>query len=177
MAKRKQPEEEIEYEPEEVIDSRIDSKKLIAQFRVKWSGYDSSENTWEPLDNIYKCPMLLKTFTRKKRAALTRSVKGNSSGEAIKQMPDFKKISQEIVNKFRDPLERIPTGCEKVMMFASEKLSDEGNFLWLTWFKNNPRPEYIRKCVACYYWPYEAALFLTNQVHFNAKIKRLTEDS
>lgn len=180
MPKRKaskeiQPEDESEYEPEQIVASEIDPQTLNARFRVKWKGYDSSENTWEPLDNIYKCPMLLQAFADKKKAALKRSVRGKSSEDAVKTMPHFSKIPQDIVNRFRDPEEFIPTGSEEVVKFGRERLSEAGNFLWMTFFKNNPYPVFIRKCVAAYYWPFEACLKLTHQVHENAKIKRAIE--
>ena len=40
--------DELEYEVEEVLDSRIQRKKL--QYLVKWKGYPNEENTWEPED-------------------------------------------------------------------------------------------------------------------------------
>lgn len=30
-------------------------------FLVKWKGYDHSENTWEPIENL-ECPDLVKSF-------------------------------------------------------------------------------------------------------------------
>ena len=39
-----------EYKVEKVIDDRI--RKGKQEFLVKWEGYDSDENTWEPYNNI-----------------------------------------------------------------------------------------------------------------------------
>ncbi|KKZ66976.1 hypothetical protein EMCG_07334, partial [[Emmonsia] crescens] len=40
-------EEETEYLVEEILDKRIHYNKV--QYLVKWEGYPSSENSWEPL--------------------------------------------------------------------------------------------------------------------------------
>lgn len=176
---QKEPEEEELYAPEEILASQIDPKTLVAKFKVKWDGWDSSANTWEPLDHIYKYPMLLQAFTKKSKAALARPVKANvsksSQDEATRSMPSFKKIPQTIIDKFHDPEEYIPSGGEKVSIFTREKVSDAGNFLWLTVFEGDPYPVLIRKCVANYYWPFQSCLFLTDQVHKNAKFKRIKQ--
>jgi chromobox protein 1 len=39
-----------EYEVEKVIDDRI--RKGKQEFLVKWKGYPSEENTWEPYNNL-----------------------------------------------------------------------------------------------------------------------------
>lgn len=171
MAHAAEPKEK-EYEVQEVVASRIDEKTLTAQFRVKWSGYSHNENTWEPLDQIYQIPLILKNFTKKKRAALTRPLRSRKSDEALKSIGNFEGIPKEIVRRFNDPLEFIPTGKEEVEVFVSEILSDKGNYLWQTFFKGDPMPCFLRKCVAAYYWPYEAALFMALQVNRCAKIKR-----
>jgi hypothetical protein len=40
------------YNVEEIIDHRGKLTKSKIQFRVKWIGFDSSENTWEPFKNL-----------------------------------------------------------------------------------------------------------------------------
>jgi hypothetical protein len=41
---------ELEYEVDEILDSRIFRKKL--QYLVSWKGYDISERSWEPVENF-----------------------------------------------------------------------------------------------------------------------------
>ena len=41
--------EELEYEAEKILDSRLHRGKL--QYLVKWKGYPNEENTWEPENN------------------------------------------------------------------------------------------------------------------------------
>ena len=41
---------EPEFEVDEVLDSRI--YRGVLQYLVSWKGYDASENSWEPADNL-----------------------------------------------------------------------------------------------------------------------------
>ena len=41
------------YEPEKVVGSRGSGKNI--EYEVKWVGYKSSENTWEPPANLASC--------------------------------------------------------------------------------------------------------------------------
>jgi hypothetical protein len=49
-----------EYEVEKVLNSRIRRKKL--EYLVDWKGYDISERTWEPLENLANSTDLIKQF-------------------------------------------------------------------------------------------------------------------
>ena len=48
---RFEPDEENEYEVEKVLNMSTSGK----EFLVKWKGYPSSENTWEPYQNLVNC--------------------------------------------------------------------------------------------------------------------------
>ena len=45
---------ECEFVVEDILDNgwMYNGKKWIQHFLVKWSGFDESENTWEPKDNL-----------------------------------------------------------------------------------------------------------------------------
>lgn len=49
-------EEDSEFEVEEIVNQRVFRKRI--QYEVRWRGYDSSENTWEPAENLQDCAAL-----------------------------------------------------------------------------------------------------------------------
>lgn len=55
----------IIQEPEEYIIEKIIEFKFELgneMFYIKWKGWDDSENTWEPIENLDNCPDILKEF-------------------------------------------------------------------------------------------------------------------
>jgi hypothetical protein len=53
-------EDDVEYEVEEILDSRISRRRLL--YLVKWKGYPESENSWEPVINVKNASLLIKQF-------------------------------------------------------------------------------------------------------------------
>ena len=47
-----------EYVVEKIVDKRPRNGRQ--EYLLKWKGYSSAENTWEPKENVTDCPELLK---------------------------------------------------------------------------------------------------------------------
>lgn len=55
---------EMEYEVKAIIDCRVTSEDK--QYLVWWLGYQRSEATWEPRENLTGCERKLRRFERKR---------------------------------------------------------------------------------------------------------------
>lgn len=64
-----------EYFVQKILGSKIE--KGVILYRIKWEGYGSSENTWEPEENLDGCSELLAEF-KASSAHLTAHNKGHS---------------------------------------------------------------------------------------------------
>ena len=51
---------ELEYEVDQILDSRIFRGTL--QYLVSWKGYDIGDCSWEPLENLANCEESLEEF-------------------------------------------------------------------------------------------------------------------
>jgi len=49
-----------QFEVEEILDSRFHRNQL--QYLIKWEGYPSEDNTWEPEKNVEKAPREIAAF-------------------------------------------------------------------------------------------------------------------
>jgi hypothetical protein len=72
---RSQTEEEDEFEVEKILERRGQ------RYLVKWKGYPHSENTWEPIQNLGNCQMILRQF---RRTAISRR---NRTAEPSRSTP------------------------------------------------------------------------------------------
>jgi len=71
-------EEEEEYVVEKIVDRRVMKGGKIEYF-LKWKGYDDSQNTWEPKDNL-DCPELIRDFEAKRKAKEEAKQKESKAG-------------------------------------------------------------------------------------------------
>jgi hypothetical protein len=51
--------EDEEFEVEGIVGHRINPDNGKVEFRVKWDGYDTSKNTWEPLEMLGRNDLVL----------------------------------------------------------------------------------------------------------------------
>ncbi|KAJ2902444.1 hypothetical protein MKZ38_000573 [Zalerion maritima] len=65
---------EPEYEVEKIVDSHVDEDSLQHHYEVKWKGYNSSENTWEPKENLTGCIDLIRAFDMKHKTVQTKQL-------------------------------------------------------------------------------------------------------
>ena len=75
------------------------------RYLVKWDGYESSENTWEPPKNFSRCPQVLESFEeklRRKEERRDRKKKADISGSQNSSAParDSRYI-KPIINQVR----------------------------------------------------------------------------
>lgn len=57
-----------EYEVEAIVDSMINAETMEHVYFVKWKGYPSSDNTWEPKQNLQGATELLRKFNADQKA-------------------------------------------------------------------------------------------------------------
>lgn len=65
-------EDEEIYEVESILGHRVVNGQ--EQYLVHWKGYDSKDDTWEPLENVASCADIVKEYTRKERERKEREL-------------------------------------------------------------------------------------------------------
>ena len=89
-----QEEEEDLYEVEEIVGKKLCKGKL--KYHVKWVGYPSSQNTWEPLENLTNVKYLIDKYEESKN---TKKI-----GRKSKKVPVIEKTEsiEDVVEKYKD---------------------------------------------------------------------------
>lgn len=60
---------DIEWEVQEVLDSRLFGRWKKLQYLVSWTGYGPEQNSWEPAHNLKNAPEAIKEFHRRHPSA------------------------------------------------------------------------------------------------------------
>ncbi|SPJ79552.1 uncharacterized protein FTOL_07943 [Fusarium torulosum] len=71
VAKRQvtRPESDTEWEVEKIVESQVDAVTRENFYLVKWKGFSSEHNTWEPKKNMGNCSRLVQDFEKKRQMA------------------------------------------------------------------------------------------------------------
>lgn len=81
-----------DYVVEKIVERREYAISGVVEYCLKWKGYDSKENTWEPETNLVDCPDLLEEFNEKARQA--KQARDLNSGEEKSQGKNTKKTKK-----------------------------------------------------------------------------------
>merc|ERR1712200_276911 len=78
MGGKKKKKAEAEYEVESVVSKRGTEEGKV-EYLVKWKGYDASDNTWEPIENLESSQELIDEFEgRTENAAVEEDTKDST---------------------------------------------------------------------------------------------------
>ncbi|XP_044141886.1 M-phase phosphoprotein 8 [Bufo gargarizans] len=72
-AESEQEDEEDVFEVESILDSKIEGGEVL--YRVRWKGYDSEGDTWEPEAHLDDCKEVLLEFRRKQAESKQKATK------------------------------------------------------------------------------------------------------
>lgn len=72
-----------EYEVEKILSRKVVQGRIC--YLVKWLGYSSNENTWEPVEHLYRCVDLVEKFETEYSKGNSRKAKREKSPKAKKQ--------------------------------------------------------------------------------------------
>lgn len=170
----------VTYKIEKILKSRINRDSLKCEFKVKWVDYEEKEDqTWEKTENLDHLPLLMRNFRIRERNALLKAA-GDPTEDVAITMPAMPKIPADIMRKLRansDSREFFPEGTEGFARGIMEMISEEsGRELWRVDFERLDQPVFVRKDIAFYYWPEDAAIFAAQLKDRELAIKRLIED-
>merc|ERR1719370_2732050 len=84
---------EAEYEVEMIVSKR-ESEEGKVEYLVKWKGWNASDNTWEPVDNLQSSQELIDDFEGKTEDAEEKEVKEGKTEDA-EEKEEEKKVKQE----------------------------------------------------------------------------------
>ena len=81
-------EDDNEYSVEKIIDKKCSVNGKV-QYLIKWKGFANSENTWEPIENLY-CLHLIEKFEKKNHHDPNKKVRKWIYNPKWEEMPELK---------------------------------------------------------------------------------------
>jgi len=92
-------EQEEEFIVERIIKKRV--KGGVTEYFLKWKGYDESDNTWEPRENL-SCEDLIDEFERKEKEREKAHKSTPAAGDKRKAGPDTGTSSKKVKKDEKD---------------------------------------------------------------------------
>merc|ERR1712099_216726 len=83
MGGKKKKKAEAEYEVESIVSKR-ESDEGKVEYLVKWKGWNASDNTWEPVENLESSQELIDEFEGKTENAAVEEDGKDSTGKMEK---------------------------------------------------------------------------------------------
>ena len=132
----------IFYEVEKIVDKRTNVYGLV-EYLVKWKGYPSSENTWEPKKNLKRLDYMIKEY---ENGIGEKYVKKMRKGSLNKEIPDIPKkvIKMKIISGIR---------------FCKIKWKKRRN-------NNNPTPSYAKYDIIKEKYPKIILDYIEKHIHY-----------
>lgn len=181
--------EQPEYVVEQVLKKR--THRGIAQYLIKWKGCESTDNTWEPEENL-NCRKLLKQFLEdeakapkkrrgRKPASLNSTANDDDNGKMSKEAEEVENRSAEKKQRKRKPARKSdetsrtdddgPKGFEQG--FVAESLvgitEEDGQLLFLVKWKNKDELELVPSKETRKHVPNMVIDFYQDRIVWNAK--------
>ncbi|KAL1507093.1 hypothetical protein AB1Y20_007951 [Prymnesium parvum] len=108
------------YEPEKVVAQRL--AKGVSQFLVKWVGYESKDNTWEPIENLAGCEDIIADFKEREK---TRVAQLEAAAEATRQDKQAAAAAAAAAAAVEFAKERLKAAAARNGGETAERQSDE----------------------------------------------------
>lgn len=86
------PEEEIRYEVQELIDKKEINGKIY--YKVYWKGYPIEDSTWEEFENLFDCMQLINDYENK--------YKNNNNKRMLRERKKIDYKHNNFLNKFKN---------------------------------------------------------------------------
>lgn len=105
-------EDDSEFIVEKILEKKLGKNNKVL-YLLKWKGYDDTENTWEPVENLEDCRDLIRDFEDKfKRKASKGLVSDKEPGTSTMGRNERKRRSQTQPNT-EPPKKQGKTGFER----------------------------------------------------------------
>jgi hypothetical protein len=131
----------------------------MTKFRCRWVNCDDTSDTWEPLENVKNCPILLYHYIVAKgnRYMASKERQGRAAGKGR-----IRPACPKCVKAFslKKDLWYIPDGSEIVKKILKEISVGKNTYVLVIFRHLKPHVVHVPRSLMDYYFPVEMALFL-----------------